>query len=39
VFGIGIPGFAGEFVGVSDHVSSFTIKKKCGFIDISGRIA
>ena len=41
VFGIGIPGFAGELVGVggvSYHFSSFTIKKKCSSLDISGRI-
>ena len=31
----GIPGLAGEFVGVGHHIFSFTIKKKCGSPDIS----
>ena len=39
VFGIGIPCIVRELVGVVFHVCSFTIKKKCGSLDISGRIA
>jgi hypothetical protein len=36
--GIGLPGVPGTLVGVFGHVASFTIKKKCAFFDISGRI-